>query len=149
MEGGSTVALATSSGLSRSSLDRHRANHLKVSPTAVSEAKNAFTIIGYAHKLYERAERVLDRAEAMLEGEDAGSRAVLAAAGSLREVRASIELLARLVVVEPETDNAARNAALDARITLELERLVLPELEASSIEDALIVEGDVSHPVAL
>jgi hypothetical protein len=139
MDGESPSALASEYGMSRGALQRHREKHLKLSAVAVSEARNAATIVGFAYDLYTRAGAVLDRAEAMLAQSDAGPRAVMAAAGSLREVRQSIELLARLVTTEPEADDLSRNADLDSQIAQALNALVLPALDG--VVEAEVVES--------
>lgn len=118
--GDSAPVVAERYSLGRESVRRHRNNHLQVSTQAVNQANNAMTIVGYAHDLYQRALRVLDVAEQQLAaatGADSSpSRSVQAAAATLREVRSSIELLAKLVVTEPESQDESRNGALDARI---------------------------------
>lgn len=145
LEAKTTLAeIAQRYGLTKSSLDRHKANHLKVSTQALNEQRNALTIIGYAHTLYERACAVLDRAEALLRDEDGGARSVQAASASLREVRGSIELLARLVVATPDEPPATENSWIDQAIAQELAAMRPPELPAgaalpSGVEDAVLV----------
>lgn len=127
--------------MSREAVRRHRNNHLRFSDQAKSEANNVATIVGYAHDLFKRSSLVLDRAEAMLAQDDASSRSVQAAAASLREVRASIELLAKLVVSgEATPEQTSRDAALDARIGQALELLTLPALGSGpEVVDAEVV----------
>jgi hypothetical protein len=139
LDGQSANSLAAEYGMSRSAIQRHQRLHLKVSAVATHEARNAATIVGYAYDLYQRAGKVLDRAEALLDGSDAGPRAVMAAAGSLREVRQSIELLARLVTTEAESDDLSRNVELDLRIGAALDALVLPALGSGEVADAELV----------
>jgi hypothetical protein len=140
----SMAVLAQAYGLSASALDRHKQNHLRLSPGLVSEAANALTIVGYAHSLYERADRLLEAAERGLDG---SPRSVQAAAASVREVRASIDLLARLVVTGPQDPEAQPDAWLDAAITAAVDRLTVPALSPpeDDVVDAQVV-GDVSQP---
>jgi hypothetical protein len=137
--GAGLAALSEAYGLSTSALDRHRQNHLKVSTGLVSEAKNALTVVAYASDLFDRSVRLLDAAEAGLDGTP---RSVQAAAASVREVRQSIELLARLVVTGPQPEAEAKNAWLDEQITAAVDRLALPALSAgpSEVEEATIVK---------
>lgn len=131
-------------GLGRESVRRHRNNHLQVSTGQVNEAKNALTIVGYAHDLYERSKRVLDVAERQLGQEDSGSRSIQAAAASLREVRSNIELLARLVVTEPESKSDSTNDLLDSLILEQLQANTMAALEPGNpdISDADVIEDD-------
>lgn len=140
--GESDGAISAAYGMSREAVRRHRNNHLRFSPEAATDSNNAATIIGFAHDLFRRAQGVLDRAEAMLADEEAGSRSVQAATASLREVRASIELLAKLVVVGDgtEPEKASRDAVLDSRIAQALDLLTLPALGSGpAIVDAEVV----------
>lgn len=141
--GESLASIGDAYGLSSSAIDRHKANHLKVSAGLVSEAKNALTIVGYASDLHARATRVLDRAEQALAGADADSRSVQAAAASLREVRGSIELLAKLVVSTPPEAEPQANSWLDAALTEAVSALVMAELPPGSdqVTDAVIVQA--------
>lgn len=141
----SQAQISESYGVSTSSIDRHKANHLKVSPGLVSEAKNALTIVGYAQDLYERACTVLSRAESLLLQEDNGARGVQAAAASLREVRGSIELLARLVVATPDAPPESTNSWIDQAIAQELAAMRPPELPAS----ALALDAGVADAVLI
>jgi hypothetical protein len=143
--GASPSKVAAAYGLAHSSVDRHKRNHLKVSSVAVSEAANARVVIGYAHKLYERSVAVLDRAEAILASPKAGPGSVQAAASSVREVRGSIELLAKLVVTDEPTREDTQNAWLDAQLTEAVQRMTMPELPpgealTSGVDDAVIVQ---------
>lgn len=123
-------------GLSSSAIDRHRANHLKLAPGLVSEARNALTIVGYASDLYDRATGLLDRAEAVLIQEDASAKSVQAAAASLREVRQSIELLSRLIVTAPPEAPDDGNSWLDEAIAA----AVRPMLAlGDGVEEAVVV----------
>lgn len=133
--------------LGRESVRRHRNNHLQVSTGAVNEAKNALTIIGYAHDLYERATKLLSRAEesidtigSLADVTDGTSRRIQAAAATLREVRASIELLARLVVTEPEHAADSTNDLLDSMILEQLATMTLAELPAGTDRDIVDAE---------
>lgn len=140
MAGESAVQLAAEYGMSRGAIARHRTAHLSLTAAQIGGEKNALAIISYAHDLYQRAGKVLDRAEEMLRDSDAGPRAVMAAAGSLREVRQSIELLARLVTSEPEAEDLSRNADLDALITQALSSVTLPALgPGPQVEDAVVL----------
>lgn len=147
-ETGETLAtIGDAYGVSTSSLDRHKANHLKVSAGLVSEAKNALTIVAYASDLYERATRVADRAERYLENvesDDVTSRSVQAAASALRELRGSIEVLARLVVSAPPEVEPQANSWLDQALTEAVQSLVMAELPAGTqgeIAEAVIVHA--------
>lgn len=133
--------IAASYGMSREAVRRHRNRHLSFSPQAASDAHNVKTIVGFAHDLFKRSTAVLDRAEEMLGSGDASSRSVQAAAASLREVRASIELLARLIVNEPDDAAAgSKDAALDASIGQALALITLPALGAGpAIVDAEVI----------
>lgn len=146
--GDSAPVVAERYALGRESVRRHRNNHLQVSTGAVNEAKNAMTIIGYAHDLYERATKLLTRAEASIDGItehtdtlDGTSRRIQAAAATLREVRASIELLARLVVAEPEQQGDSKNDTLDAMILEQLATMTLAELPPGT--DRGIVDAEL------
>lgn len=136
-------------GLGRESVRRHRNNHLQVSTGQVNEAKNALTIVGYAHDLYTRATRLLTRAEdsidtigSLADMTDGTSRRIQAAAATLREVRASIELLARLVVTEPESKSDSTNDLLDSLIHEQLQANTMAALEPGNpdIVDATIID---------
>lgn len=142
------AAVADKYGLSTSSLDRHKANHLKVSLQAVSESANARTIVGYASDLYDRAARILDRAEQLLATEDGGTRGVQAAAASLREVRGSIELLAKLVVSAPEAPPDRVNSWIDEAIALELATMRPPELPAGAALPSDVADAELVDPPA-
>jgi hypothetical protein len=132
-------------GLTSSGLDRHKANHLKVSAGLVSEARNAMTIVGYANDLYERANGILARAEQLLAGSDSDARSVQAAAASLREVRGSIELLARLVVTAPPEIEPQANSWLDDALTQAVQGLVMAELPPGEAAPGQVV-GTVALP---
>lgn len=138
----STAALADEYGLSIGGLKRHKANHLRFSPSAADDSANALTIIGYANDLYRRAESLLQRAESMLKEKDSSARGVQAAAVSLREVRASIELLAKLVVSGEQVDpvQASRDAELDAALSQAVASMVLPALGVGDVVDAVVVD---------
>lgn len=136
-------AVAAAFGLAKASVNRHRNAHLKVSPQAVSEQKNAKTIIGYAVTLYERAEAVLDRAEELLADGDTGTRGVMAASASLREVRSSIELLARLVVTDTPDDGGSANAALDALLMEAVGKLTMAELPPGTTRPVAVVDAEL------
>jgi hypothetical protein len=141
--GESDGTIAGKYGMSREAVRRHRNNHLSFSPQAASEAHNVATIIGFATDLHARAMKVLERAEEMLESGDGNSRSVQAAAASLREVRASIELLAKLIVSSDQgADGGTDNAQLDAQIQQALSTLALPALAAGpeAIMDAEVIE---------
>lgn len=131
--------------LSRSSVDRHKRNHLRLSSRLESEAANALTIVRYATELYESAKRVLARAERLLEEDtETPARSVQAAAASLREVRGSIELLGRLVTGDDTKTTATESAWLDQALTEAVNQLQLPELVAGNhlpvdVEDAELV----------
>ena len=140
------AGIADKYGLSTSAIDRHKANHLKVSLQAVSESANARTIVGYAADLYDRATRVLDRAESVLASEENGSRGVQAAAASLREVRGSIELLAKLVVTAPEAPPDRVNSWIDDAIAQELATMRPPELPAGAALPSDVVEAEIVDP---
>jgi hypothetical protein len=139
------TAVAGQYGLNREAVRRHRINHLGFSTKAASESHNARTIIRFASELYERSLGVLKQAEATLVDSEGSPRAVQAASASLREVRQSIELLARLVVSEPDpTEGASKNAALDLQIAEAIARLEPPALPAGpqlpgGIEEAELV----------
>lgn len=146
--GESAPVVAERYALGRESVRRHRNNHLQVSTGAVNEAKNALTIIGYAHDLYERATKLLTRAEesidtigSLADVTDGTSRRIQAAAATLREVRASIELLARLVTTEPESTADSTNATLDSMILEQLSTMGLAALPPGT--DADIVDAVV------
>lgn len=134
--------LSAEYGMSPAALRRHRLNHLSFSKREASESRNVATIVGYASDLYDRAAKVLDRAEEVLASDESSSRSVQAASSSLREVRAAIELLAKLIVNEPGGDDSGtRSAALDAQIGQALAAITLPALGpgASDIADAELV----------
>lgn len=136
----SAYAIAAANSLNRESVRRHLNNHLQASTGAINETKNALTIIAMANELFERASGVLTTAEQALATSDGNPRAIQAASGSLREVRQSIELLAKLVVVEPEPESASTNALLDSMILARLQEMELPELPAGAeIQDAVIL----------
>lgn len=134
----SQADIAQRYGLSTSAIDRHVANHLKVSAEAMADAANARTIIGYASQLYDRANQVLDRALLVLETSEDDARSVQAAAASIREVRGSIELLAKLVVTAPEERYETADAWIDSAIRLELEAMRPPELPRGRDDDDVI-----------
>ncbi len=129
--------------LTRAAMDRHRRNHLKLSAELAHEARNALTVVGFASDLHKRAVAILDRAEAVLSAEDASARSVQAAAASLREVRGSIELLARLVVTAPPEPEPAGNSWLDAALTEAVAALAPPALPPGrdAIADAQIIDA--------
>lgn len=137
--GDSAPVVAERYALGRESVRRHRNNHLQVSTGAVNEAKNALTIVGYAHDLYTRAVKLLDRAEGSIDGInatgselDGPSRRLQAASAMLREVRQSIELLARLVTTEPESSSDSTNDLLDSMLLEALTANRLAELPAGT-----------------
>lgn len=135
-------AISADYGMARESVRRHRTRHLSFSAQAATDSQNVATIVGYANDLYTRALKVLDRAEEVLADDQASSRSVQAAAASLREVRSSIELLAKLIVNEPAPDaSGSRSAALDLQIGEALAAITLPALGpgADEIEDAELV----------
>lgn len=131
----SNATVATRYGLVTESVRRHRNNHLQVTVDQVNDAQNALTVIGYAHDLFKRSNGVLDRAEQGLEASEGDPRSIQAAAASLREVRQSIELLARLVVTEPESHEQSTNDTLDAMIMEQLLANRLAELPAGTDQD--------------
>lgn len=136
-------ALASAYGLSRAGLQRHQANHLKVSVQALAESNNLLTIVKWAVDLRERANALCTRAETMLEEEGTTPKGLQATASSLRELRQIIELLSRLVTTEPDKSEAdSRNDALDAMIEAQLAVMGLPELPPGNqdIPDADIIE---------
>lgn len=136
-------AISADYGMARESVRRHRTRHLSFSAQAATESRNVATIVGYASDLYERACKVLDRAEEVLASDESSSRSVQAAAASLREVRSAIELLAKLIVNDPAPDDrGTANAALDGRIGEALAAITLPALGPgdSAIVDAEIVD---------
>lgn len=139
--GASDGQIAATYGMSREAVRRHRNNHLSFSPQAASDSHNVATIVGFAHDLFKRSNLVLERAETMLESDDASSRSVQAAAASLREVRASIELLAKLIVSgDQPAESSSKDAALDASIGQAIALLTLPALGSGpAIVDAEIV----------
>jgi len=138
-------AVAERYGLTTAAVNRHKHNHLTVSSALVSEQKNALQIVAYASDLYDRAAGILKRAEALL-AEDADSRSVQAAASAVRELRQTIELLAKLVVAAPQQDKGEENSWLDAAIAERLAELSPPELPAghraveADVVDAEIVD---------
>lgn len=136
-------AISADYGMARESVRRHRTRHLSFSAQAATESRNVATIVGYASDLYERAVKVLDRAEEVLTSDESSSRSVQAAAASLREVRSAIELLAKLIVNEPAGDDrGTRSAELDTRISQALDLITLPALGPgdTAIADAELVE---------
>ena len=137
----SVPALATAYGLSRPGLQRHLANHLKVSLQALAESNNLLTIVKFATSLYDRCVSLADRIELMLDTEGMTPRSAQAAASSLREIRQAIELLSRLVTTETDhSEDEARNNALDTLILEQLAGMNLPELPAGSeIQDAVLL----------
>lgn len=138
------TAVAGEYGLNREAVRRHRINHLGFSQQAASESHNARTIIRFASELYERSLGVLKQAEATLVDSEGSPRAVQAASASLREVRQSIELLARLVVNEPDpTEGASKNAALDLQIAEALSQLRPPELPAGAALASSVAEAEL------
>lgn len=157
MRAESDSQIARDYGLTHSSVRRHRLTHLadKLRLLEQAEARaaishNTLTVIGFASDLYSRAITLADRADAFftqVEGRgQVSSRTVQAAASSLRELRASIGLLADLVVDQPAPEAAERvNAELDAAITEALGKLTMPELPAPRvrIEPAEVLEAEV------
>lgn len=144
-EGDSDAAVGARFGLSRTSIARHRSNHLTFSKTQEVAANNVLTIVGYANDLHARAMGILARAEALLDAQGDSARGVQAAAASLREVRASIELLAKLVVDSGPEATPDNNADLDRSIAEALSAITLPALPAgpalpSDVADAVVVE---------
>ena len=140
----SVPALATAYGLSRPGLQRHLANHLKVSLQALAESNNLLTIVKFATSLYDRCVSLADRIELMLDTEGMTPRSAQAAASSLREIRQAIELLSRLVTSETDhSEDEARNDRLDAALWLQVERMSMPELPpGGGIDDADIIDPE-------
>jgi hypothetical protein len=146
--GASPTHVAVKYQLVPQSVTRHCKNHLTFSSQAAAERQNALTIIKYATELYERASTILAAAERVLasaEGDaQAAPRSIQAAAATLREVRASIELLSKLVTTEEDERADEGNALLDARIAAALDALAMPELGAgpalaSGVEEAEVI----------
>lgn len=140
----SNPTIAARYSLVAESVRRHRNNHLQVTTAQVNEAHNARTIVGYAHELYVRASKLLDRAESSVATSDEPARSIQAAAATLREVRSSIELLARLVVTEPESKSDSTNDLLDSLILEQLQANTMAALEPGNpdISDADVIEDD-------
>lgn len=136
----SVPALATSYGLSRPGLQRHLANHLKVSVQALAESNNLLAIVKMATDLYGHADAAVGLAEAMLKAEGTTPRGLQALSSSLREVRSAIELMNRLVVTEDRQEDASTNNALDALILEQLATMRLAELPAGTNQDIVDAE---------
>lgn len=131
-------ALANAYGLSRAGLQRHQANHLRVSVQALAEANNLLTIVKFATDLYDRCVALVKRVETMLDDEGMTPRSAQASASSLRELRQAIELLSRLVTTESDhSEDERMNSTLDSLILEQLAGMNLPELPpGSDIPDA-------------
>lgn len=90
--------IARAHGLSRPAVSRHKVNHLSKALTRANDLAatlNAGTILTEAIHVHERAKALLDRAETCLES---GPKGITATAAALREVRSTVELLARMAV---------------------------------------------------
>lgn len=89
--GATNVAIADEYGMSRDSVRRHRDRHLAPAVRAAMtrhEARTGETAVNRLEALYERAEGILDAAEEQGQG--------ALALSAVKELRATVELLARL-----------------------------------------------------
>lgn len=125
--------LAQRFGVGRGALQRHKANHLRAVVSRIQadvEAKNEREVMRLVARCITRAEALADRAEAMLDAQGPTARGLTAAAHTLREVRAGIELLAKVMLRNPEeaTETEARNAELDQALWRVLKDIELPAL---------------------
>ncbi len=79
-------------GLTKSSIHRHRESHLKADLEKATESQQIMRgsdLLAHAHKLYDRATSLLDKAEK--------SKNIRDAVAAMREVREALELLGRLL----------------------------------------------------
>lgn len=139
LHGEPDTQVAARYGLNRESVRQHRIRHLQVSTEHAQDRANALTVVGFASDLYNRACKILDAAEGMLDAE--GTKGVQAAAASLREVRQSIELLSRLITTEPEAAGST-DADLDALIMAQVVQIQTPLALPASIDDAEVVDSE-------
>ncbi len=138
--GETLAAIGQAYGLTSSALDRHKRNHLRVASSLVSEARNALTIVQYAADLYERATNLLTRAEAGLDG---SPRSVQAAVAAVREVRGTIDQLARLVVTAPPEAPEAGNSWLDEAITQAVQAMAPAALPSGRALEPDVAEAEI------